>query len=271
MSGQARSTRAGSARPCGRTAGRSPPARQPVGAENPVMSCDLHVIVYEPQSRSRRGAERSRRGAGECGLRAGADGATGGAVGVVAREEFLQHCREVARSVIRRWSRLSRRRVAMKRSAIAFARGAGTRVRMIRMSAPANTASKAAVNVLSRSRIKNRNRLVRSPRSMSKIAGLLGHPGSGGMGGAPGVVHAAGGMLDHDEQVEAAQEDGVDVGEIDREDRLGLRRQELSPARAGPVRSEIGVDSSSRSSTRLRRRPVAESDERTLDASVVPG
>ena len=48
--------------------------------------------------------------------------------------------------VIRRWSRHSRRSVPVKRSAIAFARGARNGVRMIRRSAPANTASKAAVN-----------------------------------------------------------------------------------------------------------------------------
>ena len=41
-------------------------------------------------------------------------------------------------------------------------------------------------------------------------------------------------VLDHDEDVEAGQEDGVDVGEVDGEDRVGLRREELSPRRAGP-------------------------------------
>jgi hypothetical protein len=46
----------------------------------------------------------------------------------------------------------------MNRSAIAFARGARTGVRMMRMSAPAKTAWKAAVNLLSRSRIRNPNR-----------------------------------------------------------------------------------------------------------------
>ena len=53
--------------------------------------------------------------------------------------------------MIRRWSRHSRRSVPMKLSAIAFARGARTGVRMMLMSAPAKTASKAAVNLLSRS------------------------------------------------------------------------------------------------------------------------
>jgi hypothetical protein len=40
-------------------------------------------------------------------------------------------------------------------------------------------------------------------------------------------------MFDHDEDVEAAKEHGVDVGEVDRGDRVGLCGEELSPGRAG--------------------------------------
>jgi hypothetical protein len=47
-------------------------------------------------------------------------------------------------------------------------------------------------------------------------------------------------VLDHDQDVEAAQEDGVDVGEVDGEDRVGLRGQEVSPGRSGSLR--CGVD-----------------------------
>jgi hypothetical protein len=36
-------------------------------------------------------------------------------------------------------------------------------------------------------------------------------------------------VLDHEKQVEAAEEDGVYVSEVDREDRVGLRGEELSP------------------------------------------
>jgi hypothetical protein len=42
------------------------------------------------------------------------------------------------------------------------------------------------------------------------------------MDGDPGEVHPAGAVLDHHEQIEAAQEDGVDVGEVDREDCMSL-------------------------------------------------
>jgi hypothetical protein len=77
---------------------------------------------------------------------------------------------------------------------------------------------------------------VSSHRSMipRQVAGLLGYPGTGRVGGDPGEVHVASTVLDDEEDVEAAQEDGVDVGEVDREDRVGLRGQELSPGRAGP-------------------------------------
>ena len=47
-------------------------------------------------------------------------------------------------------------------------------------------------------------------------------------------VYPAGGVLDHDEDVEAAEEDGVDVGEVDREDRVSLRRQDCR--QVGPDR-----------------------------------
>ena len=56
-------------------------------------------------------------------------------------------------------------------------------------------------------------------------------------------MYAAAAVLDHHEDVEAAQEDGVDVGEVDREDRVGLRGQELSPGRTGPARG--GIDPAS--------------------------
>jgi len=70
-----------------------------------------------------------------------------------------------------------------------------------------------------------------------QVAGLLGHPGTGRVGGDPGEVHVAATVLDHEEDVEAAQEDGVDVGEVDREDRVGLggfpRRESAVSGRRG--------------------------------------
>jgi hypothetical protein len=68
-----------------------------------------------------------------------------------------------------------------------------------------------------------------------QVAGLLGDPGSCGVGGDAGEVRAAAVVFDHDEDVEAAQQDGVDVGEVDREDPVGLCGQELSPAGPRPA------------------------------------
>ena len=113
------------------------PSASPVGAENAVTSCGLHILVYqaaESISSQRPDCSSGRRGSGACGrllmqrpVRA---------MSVVVLDVLLQHDRQVAWSGDQQWSRHSRRSVPMKRSAIAFARGARTGVRM---SAPANT------------------------------------------------------------------------------------------------------------------------------------
>ena len=158
----------------------------------------------------------------------------------------------------------------MKRSAIAFARGARVGVRMIRMSTPVKTASNAAVNLLSRSRIKEPEPVGAIAEIHQQVAGLLGDPDIGGMGGDPGDVHAATAVLDHDEDIEAAQEDGVDVGEIYREDRMGLRGQELLPGRPGP--SWRGIESGVLEDLPDGRggHGMAESDQLPLNPSVAP-
>ena len=142
---------------------------------------------------------------------------------------------------------------------------------MRRMLAPAATASKAAVNLLSRSRIKNRNCSAQVAEVREQVAGLLGHAGPGGVGGDSGDVYAAAAVLDHDEDVEAAQEDGVDVGEVDREDRVGLRGEELLPGRSGPSRGRIETGGLEDLSDGGGGDRVPESDELALNASVTPG
>ena len=67
------------------------------------------------------------------------------------------------------------------------------------MPSAANTTSNEPVYFASRSRIRNRNASVRSPEVDDKVAGLLGGPGRGRMGGHAEDVHPAGGDV-HDEQ-----------------------------------------------------------------------
>src|SRR5690349_16719623 len=66
-------------------------------------------------------------------------------------------------------SRSSRRMLPTKRSAIALARGARTGVLMMRTPIAVKTASKAAVNLASRSRIRNWNWRPASSRSKSRL------------------------------------------------------------------------------------------------------
>ena len=72
-----------------------------------------------------------------------------------------------------------------------------------------------------------------------QVAGLLGEPGAGGVGGDAEDVHAAGGVLDDEERVEPVQGDGVEVEQVAGEDRVSLGAQELR-SRIGPARRGEG-------------------------------
>jgi hypothetical protein len=58
---------------------------------------------------------------------------------------------------------------------------------------------------------------------MSRLRACWVTQAAGGVGADPGEVHTAAAVLDHHQNVEAAQEDRVDVDEVDGEDRVGLR------------------------------------------------
>jgi hypothetical protein len=73
------------------------PALLGVGAENPVTSCDVHVLVYqvaEPVSSYGPDGRAGGRGVRPCGRMLITRSVW--AVGVVVLDVFLQHCREVA-------------------------------------------------------------------------------------------------------------------------------------------------------------------------------
>ena len=55
-----------------------------------------------------------------------------------------------------------------------------------------------------------------------EVAGLLGQPGAGRVGGDAEDVYAAGGVLDDEERVQPVQGDGVEVEQVAGEDRVRL-------------------------------------------------
>ena len=165
-----------------------------------------------------------------------------GAVGVVVLEVVLQHYPEVA------WSGDQEvvEAFAAQGSDPAFGdrvrSGVRTGVRMMRMSAPATTASmvtasKVAVNVVSRSRIKKRNRSAWSPRSVSGLRPCWVTQAPVGWA-VIREVSAAGAVFDHNEDVDAAQADGVDVASR----RRGSRVPAWPGTVAGSGRTVAGRD-----------------------------
>ena len=102
------------------------------------------------------------------------------------------------------------------------------------------------------------------------IAGLLGGPTSGRVGGNTQDVYPAGGDLHHEQHVEPPQCDAVDVKEVSREQAGRLGPEERSPARvrvawrrADPARSEDAADCASAD-------PMAKPDQFPLDPAVTP-
>jgi hypothetical protein len=211
-----------------------------VGAENSVTSCDRQILVYqatEAVQSYRPNGRSAGRGSGPCG-RVLIERSMW-AVGVVVLDELVQHQRQVA------WpgDQHAGEPFAAQRADEAL----GDRVRPRCPDWGADDGNVGA----GEHRVEGGGEpgitvADQEPELLGavtevdeQVAGLLGDPGAGGMGGDPGEVYAAAAVLDHHEHVEAAQEDGVNVGEVDREDRLGLRDQELPAGRSGPAGSAI--------------------------------
>jgi hypothetical protein len=104
-----------------------------------------------------------------------------------------------------------------------------------------------------------------------QVAGLLGHPRARGVGGDAGQVHAAGAMLDEEQDVQAAQEHGIDVEEVRREDRSGLPGQERPPGLPGPPGCGIDARVLEDLPHHRWRDLVTEAGQLTVDTAVSPG
>ena len=77
-------------------------------------------------------------------------------------------------------------------------------------------------------------------------------------------------MLDRDKRVDAAEQHGVPVDEVDGDDAAGLGGKELLPGRAGPAGRGTDPGVVQDLPDRGRRDPVAEPDEFPLDVAVSP-
>ncbi|MFE4685163.1 hypothetical protein ACFRNJ_30905 [Streptomyces sp. NPDC056721] len=66
-----------------------------------------------------------------------------------------------------------------------------------------------------------------------EVAGGLGGPWAGGVGGDAEQVRTAATVFEHDQGVDAFEIDGVDVQEVDSDDVLGLGSEELPPGCSG--------------------------------------
>jgi hypothetical protein len=131
------------------------------------------------------------------------------------------------------------------------------------------TASNEAVKFDPRSRMRD---LMSSTRSagQSEVAGLLDGPVPGRVRGDAAQVHPAGTVLDEYQDVQALEQHGARVQEIDREDPGGLGCQELPPRRPGPARRRIDARSTQDLPHGGRRNCHAELDELAMDAAVPP-
>ena len=101
-----------------------------------------------------------------------------------------------------------------------------------------------------------------------KVARLLGHPGTMGVGSDSQDVGATGRLFDHKQHIQPLEQQGVDTEEVRGENAPGLHPQELPPA--GPVAARGGIDAGS-----FETRPhgtgcylVAELGEFAVDAPV---
>jgi hypothetical protein len=111
-------------------------------------------------------------------------------------------------------------------------RGAWTAVRTILVPVAWKTASKEGVKFDPRSRIRKPDVLEPLVEAEGEVAGLLHGPLAGRMRGDAAEVHPAGAMLDEHQDVQALQQHGIHVQEINCQDPGGLGVQELLPGRA---------------------------------------
>ena len=104
-----------------------------------------------------------------------------------------------------------------------------------------------------------------------EIAGLLGDPGCGGVGGDADDVDLPGGQFQEEQHVQALEENRVDGEEVAGHDRVGLGGEELFPGRAGAAGCRVDAGLVQDLPDRAGGDGVAEADQFAVYAAVAPG
>jgi hypothetical protein len=123
--------------------------------------------------------------------------------------------------------------VPTQRSANAFAFGARNGVRMISTPSLRKTSSKARLNLLSRSWIRNRAGVARSESDQANWRACWVVQRPSGVRGAACEVHAPAAEFEEEEHVEASEPERLDGEEVAGDNRTGVGTQEVAPAELG--------------------------------------
>jgi len=106
--------------------------------------------------------------------------------------------------------------------------------------------------------------------SRQEVAGGLGGPRSGRVGGDPCEVDPACGDFDHEQDVEPVQERGVDTREVGGNDRLRLGADELRPGRSGAVATRVDACGAQDLPHGRRSNSATETVDFAVDPAVAP-
>ena len=128
-------------------------------------------------------------------------------------------------------SRHSERTERIHLSACEFAFGARTGVRIIFIPSARNIVSNASVNLVSRSRIRNRNRVVSLIKIPCKLASLLCNPGFMRIRGTTGEMNTSGPKFDEEEHIDRLQKQRFDREEIAGQDLVFVVSHQVTPTR----------------------------------------
>ena len=139
------------------------------------------------------------------------------------------------------------------------------------MPSEAKTASKVVVNLASRSRIRKAECADLITEVCQQVAGGLGGPGRVRVSGHAEEVHPAGADLHDEQNVKAAQRDGVQGEEVGGQQPGSLHAQEGPPPGVTTPRCRTKPSGGQDPSDGACADAVAESDEFALDPAVAPG